>query len=608
MTTGTDALAMAFRDFIVNGVPASGPNEPAKPEIRAAIEQIGAEIGAGMLDFEPYETLAAMNADTSQPIGRLGYVFRNNGVSTDVANGFYQWTGSFWEDAAWVLNAVAAAANPLIAQAIADTTLRVGDNTAVGAAALTASSPGVGNTAIGTEALRDNAASGNVAVGNQAAMANTTGSELVALGSGALRGSTSSSRAVAVGADASIARTSGSDVLSIGYASHGAVVSGGDHSIAIGSRAMESNDTGESIGIGSSALTVGTGIRNTVVGHFAGNGLGAGSGNIFVGYNAGSMPGQATGILDSVAIGRNAYTTNSYQVSFADNIEEFRFADRAIVRARPVQQTYFFGNAGNTGTEAVACLAIGYTAMAASASGSNCIAIGARAMEQAATPASSIAIGSDSCRLGTGLIDTVAIGMETLSKATGGVGDVAVGHFALQHATAARNNTGVGDSALRHTLSGEQNVAMGYTVADSNETGSFNVWLGAGCAFARTAGDSNVGIGYRAGADAAGVSTQSIFIGQASALNYNGDGLVAIGHQAARGVTSGDDCVFVGRNAGFGAGQKVDAAGSVVIGAGAVCTRDNEIVIGKDEDTHLTIAGVTFTKAQLEALLALVSP
>lgn len=100
-------------------------------------------------------------------------------------------------------------------------------------------------------------------------------------------------------------------------------------------------------------------------------------------------------------------------------------------------------------------------------------------------------------------------------------------------------------------------------------------------------------------------SHYNAIIGYQAFENTTGGGHTGIGANAGRSLSGGSDTIFVGRNAGFGSGQKIDAKGSIVIGVDAVSTRDNEIVIGKSTDTHATIAGVEFTRAQLEALRAL---
>lgn len=46
MTTGTDALKIAFRDFLILNVPSSGPNKPFKAEVRAALNILAEDIAA----------------------------------------------------------------------------------------------------------------------------------------------------------------------------------------------------------------------------------------------------------------------------------------------------------------------------------------------------------------------------------------------------------------------------------------------------------------------------------------------------------------------------------------------------------------------------------
>ena len=70
-------------------------------------------------------------------------------------------------------------------------------------------------------------------------------------------------------------------------------------------------------------------------------------------------------------------------------------------------------------------------------------------------------------------------------------------------------------------------------------------------------------------------------------------------------LETGNDNIFVGNDSGRD-GQVRTVSGTTVIGASAYSTRNNEIVIGKSTDTHVTIMGVEFTKAQILALKALV--
>lgn len=66
----TDEADDAFRDFAVDGVPSSGPNDPDKAAVRGVFEEIDAEVSSGVIG---YETWAALSPIT--PPGALdGYL------------------------------------------------------------------------------------------------------------------------------------------------------------------------------------------------------------------------------------------------------------------------------------------------------------------------------------------------------------------------------------------------------------------------------------------------------------------------------------------------------------------------------------------------------
>lgn len=76
----TQALT-AYRDYVTDGVPSSGPNDPAKADIRALWTMLGALIdSAGIAGFA---TLAAMNADLNYPANTIGQVFSDPTPAND---------------------------------------------------------------------------------------------------------------------------------------------------------------------------------------------------------------------------------------------------------------------------------------------------------------------------------------------------------------------------------------------------------------------------------------------------------------------------------------------------------------------------------------------
>jgi len=113
------AVEAAFRDYVTDGVPASGAHEPVKSEIRAALgEQLEAAIGAAAGNLIPFATVALMDANVIQADGALAYVYDNNGSASDPANGVYQWDdgATDWVAATWYFDVIVA----LAASAAAD--------------------------------------------------------------------------------------------------------------------------------------------------------------------------------------------------------------------------------------------------------------------------------------------------------------------------------------------------------------------------------------------------------------------------------------------------------------------------------------------------------
>lgn len=90
----TDAFAGAFRDYVTEGVPASGENEPVKSEIRAIgplIESALSNIGLGALVDTIYATKAALDADLAHPANSVGLVYAD---ATDANNDLYVKSGA----------------------------------------------------------------------------------------------------------------------------------------------------------------------------------------------------------------------------------------------------------------------------------------------------------------------------------------------------------------------------------------------------------------------------------------------------------------------------------------------------------------------------------
>lgn len=473
-------------------------------------------------------------------------------------------------------------------------------NTLLGTDAGVAITTGVQDTFLGFKAGEDTTTgSRNTAVGAYALMDNTDGLRNVAVGRSAGEKMTSADDNVVIGHGASLARTTGDRNVIIGANANNTQTTGGDDNSIVGQGAAPAATGFGNALLGmcaASALT--TGYRNVGIGSYSLQGLTDGYYNVAIGYGT-SVPNGSTG---AIAIGANV-TAYPYQVVIGDaQTEDVQFYGRSMMRVGKGAFTYYFGGAGNKDSTGQACIGIGADALLNHTSGGHLIAVGKSALEQAADAGSIIAIGGSAGQvMGTTgpARDCVFIGYGVGSKITEGIGATAVGHLALEFATVAGNNTGFGDSALRYTTTGSANTAMGYVVMDRNTTGSQNVAIGQGCATYRGTGDRNVHIGVQANqlTDPGGTGGQAggsdnVGIGHQSLLSHTGAGVVAVGSEAGRTLTTAADGVYIGRAAGNDPSQKIDAVNQIVIGADAFGTRDNEVVLGGASVEWTIIRGV----------------
>lgn len=116
MGTVRDQFSATFRDYVLDGVPASGEHDVVKADARALGPTIETALSAVAAGLFRYATVALMDADLSRPDGSLAYVYYNNGATTDPLNGVYQYKASTtdWIVADWYFDAVAAIVQPML--------------------------------------------------------------------------------------------------------------------------------------------------------------------------------------------------------------------------------------------------------------------------------------------------------------------------------------------------------------------------------------------------------------------------------------------------------------------------------------------------------------
>lgn len=83
------------------GNPPSDNYRPSRAGLLEAFGMLSNSVSAAVSGVQRYADLTALNADTTQDNGTLGYVYNNNGSASDNQNGFYQFVGGAWGPAPW---------------------------------------------------------------------------------------------------------------------------------------------------------------------------------------------------------------------------------------------------------------------------------------------------------------------------------------------------------------------------------------------------------------------------------------------------------------------------------------------------------------------------
>jgi len=149
------------------------------------------------------------------------------------------------------------------------------------------------------------------------------------------------------------------------------------------------------------------------------------------------------------------------------------------------------------------------------------------------------------------------LGASSLGALTTGIGNTASGGQALSSNTSGNQNTASGSVALWSNTTGGTNTADGAATLFSNTTGSSNSATALGALAANTTGNGNTALGYSAGLDA--------------------DALVNLGGGPNANKT-GSFNTFVGYRSG--AGTPTQLTNATAIGANALVSADNSLVLG----------------------------
>ena len=331
------------------------------------------------------------------------------------------------------------------------THLSTGSNNIGLGTTLTALTTGTGNVTIGDNSLTSvTTGDGNIGLGNEANPAITTASKTIAIGTNSVA---SSNGAIAIGSNLTISEGHGAALdaaqarvsysIAIGNnATSGANSGGGQNSIAIGNQA-KANSTSDS---GTSGIAIGAysnaGDHSVALGTSALNSNTTGSDNIAVGTSA--LKSNTTG-PGNIAIGENTLYSNTRG---DDNIAIGRNAlyqsDTGGGNIAIGYQAMYYQNGINTGNTAV-----GYQAMVGTNSASNYhnTAIGYKALYKA---------GNNSDNAG----HNTAVGAEALYNNITGNYNTSIGSGALENNVTGYRNTAIGTNACRF-VNGSNKTCIG---------------------------------------------------------------------------------------------------------------------------------------------------
>ena len=331
-----------------------------------------------------------------------------------------------------------------------------------------------------------------------------------------------------------------------------------------------------------------SGNANTFVGGFAGESITTGSLNTFVGTETGRL--NTTGFQNSfygVFAGRSNSTggENSFfgvsagRMNVGGNFNSF-FGKDAGRNSTASSNSFFGNNAGFATSTGGGNTFVGVSAGTINTTGSNNTLVGTGADLGAANLSFATAIGVGAV---VNASNTIVLGRS-----------VEIVRVPGDFATVGTVSAGV--------LSGPSHVGNTFTGTTINATGQYQI---AGNRVLSVSGTNNTFVGRQTGTVNTG--SNNSFLGfNAGNDNDNGSDNSFFGSDAGGNTTSGSDNTFIGRNAGdtntvgtnntvIGSGADVTAVDSggaplnfaTAIGAGAVVTESNKIVLGRADGSDL---------------------
>jgi hypothetical protein len=290
-----------------------------------------------------------------------------------------------------------------------------------------------------------------------------------------------------------------------------------------------------------------------------------------------------TGSFGSENLNLPATTCNSCGVLF--------LGGTPFLQAYGSGNTFVGANAGNFTMTGTANTADGASALAANTTGFYNTANGASALAANTTGFYNTANGASALAANTTGFYNTANGASALAANTTGSENTANGVAALGNNTTGNRNTANGADALNANTTGDNNTANGRHALSSNTTGGNNTANGQGALGNNTTGDGNGANGFAALSSNTTGSRNTA--NGADALGFNTTGLQ---NTADGGEALGNNTTGANNNAlGYLAGQNLTTGGyNIDIGSPGVAAEANTIRIGvQGTQTKTFIAGIS---------------
>ncbi len=451
-------------------------------------------------------------------------------------------------------------------------------NTAYGyASGNAASTTGTGNTTFGYNSGHNiTTGANNTLIGRDTGIAVITGDSNVGIGLSALQQLLSGTNNVAIGSTAGDAITSGGNNVALGQASLSAITTQ-SHNVAIGRAAMQTATGEQNIAIGTDTLEQTTATGNVAIGYRVGIGSSqSGNYNNIIGHEAAQNldNGEQNDIIGRQAgyglTNGSSNVTIGYQSMYANSIGSNCVAVgwRALHSDPSPEESVAVGHQALFNQLSGRNHAFGYHCLQDLTTGGYNTGVGGECMENVTTGGENTSMGAFSLRFITNSSNNTAIGYKALYTQTTGSSNTGIGHQAGEFINDANYTTLVGSQCGSYITNNDYNTMMGYYTGRNTTTGENNAFFGAIAGRFNSTGSRNTYIGCQAVDNQTHTGSDNTVIGFAAAQNIiSGYDNILIGKSVASGLTTANANIGIGIDA---LDACTSSAGNVAIGYGSM--------------------------------------